>query len=241
MRLEMIFKMWRDGTGADCACAGRIDGQVCNGMAQVCGAGKGFAGICLSVLLLAGCAGESRITDGPVNLRPTEPAKVGSGRYHYQFELQDSWGEPEPNKPFAISTQGDGFPGLPFVQDAKKVFQGVTDEQGRTPVIALPFKVPAGHWRLRERFGAGHFGEDFRVTTPGGKPMPSTPYLLIVCENPPRSYFGITGGQGQTAYVASAQPENVVLDLEDLIGVPSRPDDADVAALASHKCASNTP
>ncbi len=164
-------------------------------------------------MALAGCAadrGGSYLA--PVNLQPSGPAQLGSGRYLYQFELRDARHALEPNKPFALSTQNMRGHGLPFVADAKKVYQGVTDAQGRTPIIALPFRVKPANWRLRERFGSGPNGEDFHLTDPKGKHgLPGMGYVLVVCSKPPRHYEGVSNAQGYTAYVATEQAEQVLV------------------------------
>lgn len=176
---------------------------------------KAFAYICLAVasMAAAGCATDrDASTAGPVNLRPAGPAQLGSGRYLYQFELRDARGKLETDKPFALSTQSKHGPGLPFVADAKKVYQGVTDARGRTPVIALPFRVKPGDWRLRERIGEGPFGEDFRMTGPmGDHPLAGMDYVVVECSIPPRHHEGTTNAQGFTAYIASRQPEQLFL------------------------------
>lgn len=187
---------------------------------------------CLAVasIFLAGCAADHEDAYlAPVNLQPSGPAQLGSGRYLYQFELRDAAYALEPNRPFALSTQNMRGHGLPFVADVKKVYQGVTDAQGRTPVIALPFRVKPANWRLRERFGSGPNGEDFHLTGPKGKKgLSGMDYVLVVCSKPPRHYQGVSNAQGYTAYVATERAEQVLVYVDG--------DDDDLDAKARDGC-----
>ncbi|WP_206239274.1 hypothetical protein [Novosphingobium terrae] len=169
----------------------------------------------LALAVLTGCAGDqgaSPAFSGPAQIKPLGPPQLGQGRHLYQFELRDWHGKPQPDQPFALSIQNVKGRNLPFVADRKKVYQGVTDAQGRTPVIALPFRIKPGDWRLRERFGSGPYGEDFRLTGPSGKhPLPGLDYTLVACGKVPRHYEGTSNAQGFTAYIASEEPEHLTL------------------------------
>ncbi|WP_169805543.1 hypothetical protein [Novosphingobium rosa] len=169
----------------------------------------------LALSVLTGCAsdqGASPASPGPAQVRPSGSAQLGQGRHLYQFELRDWHGKPQPNQPFALSIQNAKGRSLPFVADRKKVYQGVTDAAGRTPVIALPFHIKPADWRLRERFGAGPYGEDFRLTDPSGKhPLAGLDYTLVACGKVPRHYEGTSNAQGFTAYIASAEAEHLTL------------------------------
>ena len=63
--------------------------------------------------------------------------------------------------------------------DQKKVFQGRTDEEGRTPVFRLPVRLPDAAFDLRERFGSGPYGETFHLTDHNGNDLFNMPYALI--------------------------------------------------------------
>jgi hypothetical protein len=184
---------------------------------------KALVGGGLAAIALAGCARDRASLAGPVNLKPAGPAQVGEGRYLYQFALRDWLGGLEPDQPFALSIQNLKTRSLPFVRDRKRVYQGVTDAQGRTPVIALPFRIKARNWRLRERFGTGPYGEDFLLHDPSGKqPLPGIDYLLIVCGTAPRHYEGTSNAQGFSAYIASEQPERLFLYYRDALDDPEK-------------------
>jgi hypothetical protein len=144
---------------------------------------------------------------------------VGSGEYAYRFVLVHArTGKPSPHTDFALSASRKTDYELPFVTDEKKVFQGRTDAEGRTPVFRLPVRLPDSAFDLRERFGSGPFGETFHLTDHNGQDLFNAPYLLITCTNPPRHFRGYTYPNGDTAYAASDGPINIQLRVLDDIG-----------------------
>ncbi len=137
---------------------------------------------------------------------------IGNGPYRYRFVLHRSpHGGPATSHPFALSNR---LHQLPFVTDAKQVFRGVTDAQGRTPVFAFPHPIETDSWLLRECFGDGPFGEQFRFSHADGTRrfgVPYIPYRIVVCGPVARMYRGISDGNGHTGYVASAKPNQAFL------------------------------
>jgi hypothetical protein len=114
------------------------------------------------------------------------------------------------NTPFALSLEkGD----LTFVHEQKKVWRGMTDADGRTPVFALTSPVPAEAIFLRPRIGDGPVGEQMRLTDPAGGPLAHTAYRLVLCTDPPQDYAGISDERGYTAYSASSEPRRIILQL----------------------------
>lgn len=152
---------------------------------------------------------------------PTEVAVIGSGDYAYRFVLlEPRTGKPAPDTDCALSISRDTDYALPFVADEKKVFQGRTDGEGRTPVFRLPARLPDGAFDLRERFGSGPFGETFHLTDHNDNDLFDMPYLLIACTSPPRFFRGYTYPNGDTAYTASDGPINIQLRVLDEIDDP---------------------
>ena len=130
---------------------------------------------------------------------------IGSGPYRYRFVLYRSTFDrsPAPLHPFALSNRHHH---LPFVTDSKNVFRGVTDAQGRTPAFSFSHPIEEDSWLLRERFGDGPFGEQFRFSHSDGKQRSGVPYLayrIVACDTVPRLYRGISDSNGRTGYVAS--------------------------------------
>lgn len=143
---------------------------------------------------------------------------IGSGAYAYRFVLlQPRTGKPAAHTDYALSANRATDYELPFVTDQKKVFQGRTDEEGRTPVFRLPVRLPDAAFDLRERFGSGSFGETFHLTDHNGNDLFNMPYALITCTSPPRFFRGYTYPNGDTAYTASEGPINVQLRVLDNI------------------------
>lgn len=69
---------------------------------------------------------------------------IGSGEHAYRFTLlHPRTGKPAAHTDYALSASRATDYELPFVTDAKKVFQGRTDGEGRTPVFRLPVRLPA--------------------------------------------------------------------------------------------------
>ncbi len=151
---------------------------------------------------------------------PDDTAVIGSGDYAYRFVLlHPRTGKPSPDTDYALSiSQNTGY-ALPFVADEKKVFQGRTDGEGRTPVFRLPVRLPDGAFDLRERFGSGPYGETFHLTDHRDNDLFNMPYLLMTCTSPPRFFRGYTYPDGDTAYTASDGPINIQLrvlaDIDD--------------------------
>lgn len=134
----------------------------------------------------------------------------GSGSHRYRMVLLDSWGKrPLANQDYALSNdQVD----LPFVKESKKVFQGKTDDKGRTAVFAFKKAVPQSGWNLRPRVGSGPLGEQMVIKDSDGNPNVDFDYTLVVCEaNDPYIYRGYTDVSGQTAYVATQTPANILV------------------------------
>lgn len=152
---------------------------------------------------------------------PADVAVIGSGDYAYRFMLlQPRTGKPAPDTDYALSISRTTDYALPFVADEKKVFQGRTDGEGRTPVFRLPVRLPDGAFDLRERFGSGPLGETFHLTDHLDNDLFNMPYLLIACTNPPRFFRGYTYPNGDTAYTASEGPINIQLRVLDEIDDP---------------------
>ncbi len=147
---------------------------------------------------------------------PSDSATIGSGEHAYRFTLlHPRTGKPTPHTDFALSASRTTDYELPFVADVKKVFQGRTDEEGRTPVFRLPVRLPDAAFDLRERFGSGPYGETFHLTDHNNNDLFNTPYLLIACTSPPRFFRGYTYPNGDTAYTASDGPINIQLRVLD--------------------------
>ena len=143
---------------------------------------------------------------------------IGSGAYAYRFVLlQPRTGKPAAHTDYALSASRATDYELPFVTDQKKVFQGRTDEEGRTPVFRLPVRLPDAAFDLRERFGSGPYGETFHLTDHNDNDLFNAPYALITCTSPPRFFRGYTYPNGDTAYTASDGPINVQLRVLDNI------------------------
>jgi hypothetical protein len=152
---------------------------------------------------------------------PAEVTVIGGGDYAYRFVLlQPRTGKPAPDTDYALSISRGTDYELPFVADEKKVFQGRTDGEGRTPVFRLPVRLPDGAFDLRERFGSGPFGETFHLTDHHDNDLFNMPYLVIACTNPPRFFRGYTYPNGDTAYTASDGPINIQLRVLDKIDDP---------------------
>ena len=141
---------------------------------------------------------------------------IGSGEHAYRFTLlHPRTGKPAAHTDYALSASRATDYELPFVTDAKKVFQGRTDGEGRTPVFRLPVRLPDAAFDLRERFGSGPYGETFHLTDPNGNDLFNMPYVLITCTSPPRFFRGYTYRNGDTAYTASDGPINIQLRVLD--------------------------
>lgn len=152
---------------------------------------------------------------------PADVGAIGRGDYAYRFVLlHPRTGKPAPDTDYALSISRTTDYELPFVADEKKVFQGRTDGEGRTPVFRLPVRLPDGAFDLRERFGSGPFGETFHLTDHHDNDLFNMPYLLIACTNPPRFFRGYTYPNGETAYTASEGPINIQLRVLDKIDDP---------------------
>jgi hypothetical protein len=146
---------------------------------------------------------------------------IGSGPFAYRFTLlHPRTGMPVPDTDYAISASRATDYELPFVADAKKVYQGRTDAEGRTPVFRLPVRLPDAAFDLRERFGSGAYGETFHLTDHNGNDLFNTPYVLVTCTAPPRLFRGYTYPNGDTAYTASDGPINIQLFVLDTIDEP---------------------
>lgn len=138
---------------------------------------------------------------------------IGSGDFHYQATLRDHQGQPIARVPFALSLNR-GF--LPFVPEAKRVWRGVTDDQGHTPVFALSDRIVAADVLLRRRLGDGPFGEQMHIVSPVRKePLVEIPYRLVLCTEPPQQFVGLSDGDGYTAYAASSAPAHILLYMDD--------------------------
>jgi hypothetical protein len=178
------------------------------------------AAFALVALALAGCASRPPVGGPPAQaefpLHAPEQTDdfddarvIGSGPYRYRFVLRDTrTGAPAENRPYALSNNALD---LPFVADAKDVYQGVTDAEGRTDVFALDTAAPTG-WFLRERVGEGPFGEQFRMVDEyTGEPMQARPYAIVFCTQPPHRHEGLTDQDGYTAYAATPAVVDLVL------------------------------
>ncbi len=141
---------------------------------------------------------------------------IGSGAYAYRFVLRHPrTGKLAADTDYALSASRTTDYELPFVTDEKKVFQGRTDGEGRTPVFRLPVRLPDAAFDLRERFGSGPYGETFHLTDHNDNDLFNAPYALITCTSPPRFFRGYTYASGDTAYTASDGPIHVELRVLD--------------------------
>ena len=189
-------------------------------------ANRDIAGKVLWVFVLttmqSGCATpHTALTAGSMALDENPAAEtVGSGRYAYQFVLTDPHtGTAWLRHSYALTTTKRAHFDLPFVSDEKDVYQGVSDNAGRTVVFRLKVRLPDSAWDLRERFGTGPNGETFRLIDPKGKGLADAPYLLVICSTPLQYHRGYTYPNGDTAYAASIEPEEIKLfdngDIDD--------------------------
>lgn len=134
---------------------------------------------------------------------------VGTGAHRYRFVLNDTeTGQPAANRRFALSHKQID---LDFVVAEKDVYQGVTDERGRTPTFALSQTADAAGWVLRERFGEGDFGEQMKMTSESDEPLSGVHYALVICGDSPQLYRGVSDANGLTGYAASAKAASVML------------------------------
>jgi hypothetical protein len=132
---------------------------------------------------------------------------IGSGSYRYQLTLRGDQGEALRRMPFALSLN-KGL--LPFVAEEKAVWRGVTDDEGRTPVFALPDRIDAKDVLFRPRFGDGPLGEQMQfVSNADGHGM-ALHYRLVLCTSPPQQFFGLSDADGFTAYAASTAPAHLL-------------------------------
>ena len=170
------------------------------------------------MVALCGCARVTAITNDPPlpvsaafnSQRVDAPVAIGAGPFRYRYALSGPNGRPQPNAPFALSLRkGD----ITFIRESKKVWQGVTDSTGHTPVFALPFALVSGQVFLRPRFGAGPYGEQMAFSMPDGKLLGDVDYSLVICTDPPTGMTGHADAEGNLAYAASSQPARVVIKL----------------------------
>lgn len=174
------------------------------------------------VALLGACQGAAVRPQAPA-IHEAEPAaasvtqsqdfagaqQVGAGAHRYRFVLNDTQsGEPAANRPYALSHRNAD---LPFVASTKKVYQGVTDEAGRTAVFAFAEAMPADGWMLRERFGSGDLGEQLVMTDPAHRALSGIDYELVICGDPPTIYRGTTDANGLAGYAATSTATKVKL------------------------------
>lgn len=136
----------------------------------------------------------------------------GQGKYRYRLILQHPLNNhyAMPNQPYALSYLGDEID-FDFVKDEKKVFQGVTDEYGRTDVFAFSEPANPEKFFLRQRTGQGRFGEQYVINDQHGQPVVAFAYTLLVCNARPHTYSGVTDVRGNTAYAATKKSVNLVL------------------------------
>lgn len=127
---------------------------------------------------------------------------VGTGNYRYHLVLQDPIEDDKvkANTPYALSHHDIV---LPFEPSEKNVYQATTDNLGRTDVFAFEKPVEPDRWDLRERAGAGQYGEQFYLKDQDGKPLPIIFYTLLLCGETPIAYQGYANRDGQTAYAAT--------------------------------------
>ena len=154
------------------------------------------------VAILSGCAlpfAHSRV--GPDHI-------VGRGAHHYRFTLLDPSGKVAANTPFALSLRNDRD--LPFVREEKDVWRGVTDAEGRTPVIALPFAIKPADMFMRGDLATYPMGSNSRPRIYDFA-LSLYPYRLIICTNPPQYMIGLTDKGGNTFYGASQRPVSILL------------------------------
>ncbi len=138
----------------------------------------------------------------------------GSTRFAYRFTLiSPETGAPWPNRPFRLFAKSHH---LPSRQPSKKVFHGVTDAQGKTPVFRMDRLIPDRGWVLMERIGDGPFGKSFLLKRSGtrSEPLGGYPYALVVCATPRIVYKGKTSAGGDTAYMTSNAPADMMLMIE---------------------------
>ncbi len=132
---------------------------------------------------------------------------IGSGPYRYQMTLRYGQGEAERRMPFALSLK-EGL--LPFVAEEKAVWRGVTDDEGRTPVFALPNRITAKDVLFRPRLGDGPLGEQMQFVSEADGHGLTLHYRLVLCTSPPQQFSGLSDGDGVTAYAASTTPAHIL-------------------------------
>jgi len=164
-----------------------------------------------------------------------DAAVLGSGPYRYRFVLLDvRSGEPAAHRAYALSNPDRR---LPFVAEEKQVYQGITDAHGRTDAFAFEAPVAADSWRLRERFGAGPFGEQMRLVDAEGEPVAGMEYALLICDASPRYHRGMTDADGNTGYAATAQAATIILGVRGADAGDDQDIDAEKdAASAREEC-----
>ena len=136
---------------------------------------------------------------------------IGSGRYRYRFTLRDPHtGLAWPRRAYALSLTLGVHRVLPFVTDPKGVYQGITDDAGKTSIFLLPFRVADQQWDFRERFGDGPYGETFKlVTTNPEQPLADMPYAITICSKPAQTFYGYSHIDGRTGFTASPRAEQL--------------------------------
>jgi hypothetical protein len=174
-------------------------------------------------------------TAAAASVAQSSQTAVGAGKFAYRFTLRDPHsGLPWSHRPYALSLSSAQTHKLLFVVDQKGGYQGTTDDDGRTSIFKLPFRVADQHWSFHERFGQGPFGETFRLVTPyPEQPLVNTPYLITMCSNPVQNFRSYSDADGKTAYVASSQPERLQIKIGVAFGddaLPTRCDEDEPSA-----------
>jgi hypothetical protein len=160
---------------------------------------------------LPASVGETAILNGRLIHDMDAATVLGEGPYRYRFVLLDvSRRAPAANRAYALSNREHH---LPFVAEEKQVYQGLTDAYGRTDVFAFGVALPPDSWFLRERFGAGPFGEQMRLVDAEDEPIAGMAYALLICDASPRYHYGLTDADGNTGYAATATLATIILSL----------------------------
>ncbi len=158
------------------------------------------------LLIISGCthhAGSNRTALSAGEAADASAKRYGNGRYPHRLTLiNPQTQKPWPNHPFRLFTK---YHDLPIWQPSEKIFHGVTDADGMTPVFRMKFRISDAGWVIMERVGDGTMGKSFRVMSKGlaSKPIANYPYTVVMCTAQPIIHSGYTDYDGNTAYLAA--------------------------------------
>ncbi len=169
----------------------------------------------LLVILLMGCSKSTyHAAQSGSNMAGLERrygyTRVGGGRYPHLLNLKNpETGKIWSNAPFAFWIDGAD---LPFLKDPKKVYRGVTDGSGSTPIFYLNKRYPDHKLQLVELKGQGPNGSaGFVLRDRKNRLLKGWRYFVVACGKPPIVHKSYSNDKGQTAFFASEEPSDIHL------------------------------